>query len=79
MHVFHAIAKVRHLLQLLLVYEYMAIRFGKYLGNDILYRMGSDRNLNKIDESLKELDATYVSFSNFYKEICGYIKILPLL
>jgi hypothetical protein len=23
----------------------------------IYYRMGSDRNLNKIDESLKELDA----------------------
>ena len=31
----------------------------KYLGNDILSRMGSLRNLSKIDESLKELDAIY--------------------
>jgi hypothetical protein len=30
------------------------------IGNAILYRMRSDSNLDKIDESLKDLDEAYI-------------------
>jgi hypothetical protein len=35
------------------------LTFRRQLGNDILYSVGSEWNLNKIDEFLKELDAIY--------------------
>ena len=41
--------------------------------------MVRDRNLNKIEEPLKELDATYIFFNNSYKGLCRYIKILLIL
>jgi len=41
--------------------------------------VGSESNLNKIDEFLKELDAIYLFFNNSYKGISRYIKILPIL
>jgi hypothetical protein len=35
------------------------LTFRRQVGKDIPYRMGSDRNLNKINEFLKEPDAIY--------------------
>jgi hypothetical protein len=35
------------------------LTFRRQVGNDTPYGIGSGRNLNKIDEFLKELDAIY--------------------
>ena len=35
------------------------LTFRRQVDNNILYRLASDRNLNKIDEFLKDLDTTY--------------------